>query len=288
LPTPSNGTWLANPANTGWFKVTLTTYYNCSDIYDYNTQYAGYFYLNSAPSPANMLLSTTLKGGSQCSSKNINSNCITGNFATLMNLGISGSTYSTNNIEGYKVKIEEVLCSSGAPIGLPIYEDLNPQIPNNPNDPIAGFSLNGLNIGGTGYFVNKFDQCYKLTVEVSNPCSSSSDWTYFKITNSSNQFRLKSNESKLSLDDLPTEIKLYPNPSNLSHIYFDYGFESIGNMKYSILDYTGKLLFTKQIFLDEHNSAGTIKVNLDEYSSGIYFLQIKENENVTIKKFIKQ
>jgi len=286
LPTAANGNWLTNDAHAGWYKVTLTTYYDCSDINDYSVAYEGYFYLNSAPSPATMLLSMTVQGGSQCSSKVITSNCITGNGATLMNLGISGSTFSSNNITGFKIKIESANCSSGL-LGAIIYEDMNFQTPNNPNDPIAGYSLNGLDFGTPGlYFSDKFDLCYKLTVEVQNACSSSSDWTFFQITNDSTQFRLKN--PNLMSQVVSTEINIYPNPSNLEFIYFDYNSTVDGYLTYSVIDYTGKRILQKEIILNNLNVNGTEQINLDGLSSGIYFLEIKENGNLTTKKFIKQ
>jgi len=281
-----DGTWLANPANTGYYRVTLTTYYNCSDFNDYNRDDVGYIYLNSTPSASTMLLSVGIKGGGQCSSKSLSSNCITGNFATLMNMGISGSTFSSNSITSFKIKIEEVDCSSGA-IGNTIYNDINPQFPLNPNNPITGYSLNGLNISGsTGYFANKFDDCFKLTVEVDNPCNPSvTDWTYFQITDTSNQFRLASKDSD---NEKPITVKLYPNPTSNSMINLDYSTNGQGFMNYRILDKTGRELYQSTLSLNEINASGTIPLNLDDYSSGIYFLELIENENKTVKKFIIQ
>ena len=96
------GTWLTDASHAGYYKVTLSVQRQCGGVDDF----VGYFYLNAPPSPANMLLTihNSQNGTSTCSTKNLNSQCITGNGSPAFSLGISGSTFSTNNITFHKLK----------------------------------------------------------------------------------------------------------------------------------------------------------------------------------------
>ncbi|RED97529.1 Ig-like domain-containing protein [Marinoscillum furvescens] len=74
------------------------------------------------------------------------------------------------------------------------------------------------------------------------------------------------------------DLKMYPNPVSsqlIIHVSDDW---AGGEMQ--IVDVAGNTLSTRNV------SAGTLKMNVDDYSSGVYLLKIRKQESVIVKRFV--
>lgn len=104
----------------------------------------------------------------------------------------------------------------------------------------------------------------------------SSAWSATQNFTTSNQVRLGSEEQ--------TAIGVFPNPFfNAAVISFEC--EANSSVQIMLYDLTGRLI---KSVLDENLEAGFHEVNLnrDRLSPGIYFLQIKINKELTVKKVV--
>jgi len=280
----TNGDWLTNDAHAGYYKVTLEVWNQCGQI---NT-FSGFILLNAPPSSVNMCLGIN-NGltGLLCNSKNTSSMCLTGNLSGAFSLGIGSQTFSTNNVESFKRKIEQVNCINGTPFaGPPLFEDLTAVTPSNPNAPIVGLSFAGLNVqGNPQFFVSKQGDRFKLTVEVFNPCSSANDWTYFQIDPSA-QYRLKNTNRGQEPLEVNT-VGFYPNPVK-DELTIQLSHETDFYATIQLTDQIGrvvKVLNENQLYGEGKNMK---VINLSNISKGVYFLNITINDETTIKKLIKQ
>ena len=313
----TNGDWLTDDAHAGYYKVTLEVWNQCGQI---NT-FSGFMLLNAPPSAVNMSLAIN-NGltGLLCNSKSTSSMCLTGNLSGAFSLGIGTQTFSTNNIESFKRKIEEVNCISGVSLpGPPLFEDLTTVTPSNPNAPIVGLSFAGLAVQGNPlFFTTKQGNCYKLTVEVFNPCSSASDWTFFQIdpaqqylvgnngnnptinanpNNSINsynkvQFNKQNNRgSETSITnekyDLATEVSFYPNPvRNILTIKLNGSLDFNASIK--ILDQLGRLVLDATENKSYGHGVNAENIDVSNLTTGVYFLSVEMNGERTLSKIIKQ
>ena len=75
------------------------------------------------------------------------------------------------------------------------------------------------------------------------------------------------------------DIKLYPNP-NSGVFFFDIGVDPNEAFKFYIFDQNGKVILS-----DERKSQRLVKVELPDAESGIYFLQVQNNQKKSIVKF---
>jgi hypothetical protein len=74
------------------------------------------------------------------------------------------------------------------------------------------------------------------------------------------------------------KFKIYPNPAN---DFIDIETD-LRNGYFSVFDFTGKLILREKLV---HNKT---RIELSSYSNGLYFIQLKNDEIVLSKKFIKQ
>jgi hypothetical protein len=86
------------------------------------------------------------------------------------------------------------------------------------------------------------------------------------------------NPTTISENDLSEKVKAYPNPAN---DFIDIETD-LSNCYFSVFDVTGKLILREKIVQNK------TRIDLSSYSNGLYFIQLKSDENVLSKKFIKQ
>ncbi len=87
-----------------------------------------------------------------------------------------------------------------------------------------------------------------------------------------------SNTSTVSENYVSEKFKTYPNPAN---DFIDIETD-LRNGYFSVFDFTGKLILREKLV---HNKT---RIDLSSYSNGLYFIQLKNDEIVLSKKFIKQ
>ncbi|MFM2283070.1 MAG: hypothetical protein RL222_574, partial [Bacteroidota bacterium] len=175
----TNGTWLAT--NTGYFKLNILEKNSC------NTQSANYcifLQIATTPGPTENLTIYGKNSTNYNPSQNIASPILVGCYSLGMSIG-TGGLGTTNNITGYQYKIEEVNCSTGAVLSI-LYNGPTVAVTTTGAIPTVNFNQATIN-GNTGYFgqncATLTGKCYKLTLVVSNPCGTITDWSYFKIDN---------------------------------------------------------------------------------------------------------
>lgn len=84
--------------------------------------------------------------------------------------------------------------------------------------------------------------------------------------------------------ELYNSITIYPNPANdilqleIRNIETD--------MELSIRDISGRMI--KEFYIDNIKSIFTNKISIEELNSGLYFLTIKSENDIVVKKFIKE
>jgi hypothetical protein len=223
-----------------------------------------------------------------CSQQTTPITCVTGNFSTNFRLGTAGSVFSDNNIDYYIRTIEEVDCNTGSnPAGLILYQDAT-QVPTDPNGSLSTLFLNSLPIAGpmtSGYFTDKYDLCYKLTVEVGNVCDNTKDWTYFKITDINDQYRLRNNPKDQEASVFGLDI--YPNPVRDNFVNFNYYLNETDKVNFAIISTDGKVVKRGE-FVSKLDGASQEKIDVTNLPNGIYFVQSQSNGKMEIDKFIKQ
>lgn len=57
-------------------------------------------------------------------------------------------------------------------------------------------------------------------------------------------------------------------------------------MELSIRDISGRMI--KEFYIDNIKSIFTNKISIEELNSGLYFLTIKSENDIVVKKFIKE
>ncbi len=77
------------------------------------------------------------------------------------------------------------------------------------------------------------------------------------------------------------QFVIYPNPAN--SVLFIKSENGLGNSKIVITDILGKTIIEKEI-----SDLYQTSINIDELTSGVYLLQIKNDKGFVTKKFIKQ
>ena len=95
-----------------------------------------------------------------------------------------------------------------------------------------------------------------------------------KVETSSNPFR---SAEFYSSEENP-EIILFPNPAS-EKIYLDFPGEEASGNEVSVYDLTGRKLFSEKI------AAGDNAVDISTLAQGMYFLEIKNDKGIVLKKF---
>jgi Secretion system C-terminal sorting domain len=167
-----------------------------------------YLNVSAAPSPTGILMlnlgnSTTY---SACTNA-VPSSCtvLMGKFGGSFNLA-----NSTGNITYYQiVSILEVNCTSGATIATIPANTVQQNV--TAVNTLIGINLNSMTTNwfgskAAGYFTNK---CFKITVKVGNPCTSTDVWSYFKV----DETNFAGSEDRDVTDDfIIGGIRVAPNP----------------------------------------------------------------------------
>ncbi len=261
----TNGTWLAT--NTGYFKINILEKNSC------NTQSAAYcIFLQIATTPG-ATENLTIYGKNSTNynpSQNIASPILVGCYSLGMSIG-TGGLGTTNNITGYQYKIEEVNCATGAVLS-PLYNGPAIAVTTTGAIPTVNFNQATIN-GNTGYFgqncATLIGKCYKLTLTVSNPCGSTTDWTYFKIDNPP-YYRIASAKNEEEISVIKNSFTIFPNPIK-DKLIVSYYLENEKNVNLQLFDFSGN----EVINVSEQNWSAlgnhTIEINTNDLPSGIYF-----------------
>ena len=94
-------------------------------------------------------------------------------------------------------------------------------------------------------------------------------------------YEIINNKTKENIS-IKFDLNVYPNPTNdqITINFPDYTAKS--NSQYSIYSIDGKLLTGQPI------TAISTDVSILDYPAGVYFIKVKDEQTIIIKKFIKQ
>ncbi|WP_341903933.1 T9SS type A sorting domain-containing protein [Fluviicola taffensis] len=219
------------------------------------------------------------------------------NISSPRNVGSSSLGFrvsgSSGNITEMKVKVEEYT-SSGSPVSTVFeqtktvnnistftYENLNNYcVPSSVWGINPGFGSCSVSnplsyIGYSGYFsytnaMFSSGKYYKLTVTLSNPCSSSSNWTYLYV----DAINQRPSQDVSITEQLEEDfVVLYPNPAN-TEVNIKLISASDNTYTITVFDAAGKLI--KTFCTNELISKGEhmIQVSTTDMSEGIYTFKI--------------
>ncbi len=147
---------------------------------------------------------------------------------------------------------------------LNIYEGDQP-IPNSQIASLTGFGQNEtFEVLTTGCVTLEFISDYVVVDE-----GFELSWSCSSVCSTSNQEIQNQNE-----------FEIYPNPTS-DYLYIDLKDISTNNLSYSISTIDGKVIFSEEI--NESNFSLDVK----DLSSGVYIIQIKNQDNIWIKKWSK-
>jgi len=86
------------------------------------------------------------------------------------------------------------------------------------------------------------------------------------------------NATGVGIDEIEKEyiISIYPNPAK---DYFTINLDNNEKSDLKILDITGKVVY-------ERNFSKEINISTEKFKEGIYFVKVKNNDNIIIRKII--
>jgi hypothetical protein len=191
---------------------------------------------------------------------------------------------SNGDITNYAVTIDRVDCTTGAVLAsIPC-----PNGSANVTD-ISIVNALGLNFVTNGWFAGQTlatlqTQCFRLNLTLSNPCSSASSCTFFKIGGA---YRPANPDI-----DNPTNkttpnvvVQTLPNPfSTTTNLAINSEQEGEGVL--NIFSVTGSRMLEQHLYL----SAGTqqIPINATDWATGVYFYQLQLNGEIHTGKLLKE
>lgn len=276
----TNGAWLAS--NTGYFKIAVLEKNSC------NVQSASYcifVQIATTPGPTENLTIYGKNSTNYNPSQNIASPILVGCYSLGMSIG-TGGLGTTNNITGYQYKIEEVNCSTGAVLST-LYNGPTVAVTTSGAIPTINFNQATIN-GNTGYFgqncATLIGKCYKLTLVVSNPCGTATDWTYFKIDNPP-YYRTANPNVKTDEVITKNNFSIAPNPF-VNQFNIQYYLDENNKVNVQLFDFTGKEVLN--LSNDTWNEKGnhSIEINTNDLPKGMYIYRIQADE-VRTGKIIK-
>ena len=93
-------------------------------------------------------------------------------------------------------------------------------------------------------------------------------------------------ETTVNSEDIILEknISLFPNPAT-DEIYLDFTLPRSFDFEISIHDAVGKLVFDRDV---ENISHQQLELNISDFSSGLFFIKIKTEDGIWVRKFIVQ
>ena len=101
----------------------------------------------------------------------------------------------------------------------------------------------------------------------------------YNSIDSCNILCLPSSQTIISISD---HIKIYPNPSeDIFYIEIDYHKEQ--DMELDVVNSLGKIVFSTKLV---NNESYKINIDLNTFSKGVYFLNIKTDKDFYIKKLV--
>lgn len=143
------------------------------------------------------------------------------------------------------------------------------------------------NIGGTwdtyGYSIalDTFDNIY-TTGYFKGTTDFDPSTGIFNLTDTGNNdifvHKMSQTATGIETNTNRNDISVYPNPAN-NFIDIE---TDLKNCYFSLLDITGKLILREKIYQNK------TRIDLSDYSTGLYFIQIQSDDKMTSKKFIKQ
>lgn len=218
---------------------------------------------------------TFCDGQSVTLSANNGANCVWSN-------GTNGCSTVVNTSGSYTVTVSNGTCSSTS---SPVIVTVNPS----PAIPVITQSGNLLSVSITGNYTYSWtingtaagtastqstgsvSGSAVVTITDANGCSSTS--SPFNFT-----------QSSVFLPALAAEVSISPNPVT-GQLFAQIQFSEISPVTVSILDLQGKEL---QTILLENQSEYSCNFIVENYSNGMYFIQIQNKKGSIVKKWIKQ
>lgn len=97
--------------------------------------------------------------------------------------------------------------------------------------------------------------------------------------------RLYEGEVSVDEEEIPIYFTVYPNPTK-DDLTIRFSTKSASTTNINVIDITGKVL--KVIQLGETNGETQIKIELDELTTGVYFVELSTDHGTQIKKFVKK
>ena len=106
-------------------------------------------------------------------------------------------------------------------------------------------------------------------------------FTGFVGSSNGNVYFTKSLLSNVGINNITktNEFAVYPNPAE-NYIQLDFTGNTLSNASVTLYDLSGKMVFTKAI----HDSSE--RLNLSEFNSGFYLLQIQNNAQIYTQSLI--
>lgn len=215
--------------------------------------------------------------------------------------GITG-VYTTGYVTAYRVRIQQVNCSTGT-AGIALVDNtlnsINGAIPDAKYFSEYAMDPDGIGVGSTATQTNYFytnyntikNNCYKVIVNtISGGCSSTSAdvWSYFRIAQGGScpLCRTNSNENIDDEKNIITEkVKVYPNPvDNL--INFDVSSAKEESALIRITDLQGKEIFGLTIPIQI--GINNIELPTNDIPSGLYLYEVKTSDNTFTGKLVKK
>lgn len=276
----TNGTWLSN--HVGYFKISILEKNSCNIQ---TAPYCIFIRIATTPGPTENLTVYGKNNTNYNPSQNIASPILVGCYSLGMSIG-TGGLGTANNITGYQFKIEEVNCSSGAVLSV-LYNGTTIPVTTSGLIPFVGFNQTTIN-GSQGYFGGNCNsimgKCYKLTLVVSNPCGTATDWTYFKIDNPG-FYRIANPNNNADEIIVKNNFSLAPNPFN-NKFSVQYYLEENKNVSIQLFDFTGKEVLNLKDEAWNEKGNHSIDINTDNLPKGMYIYRINTDE-LRIGKIIK-
>ncbi|GAB4207286.1 MAG: hypothetical protein Fur0023_17970 [Bacteroidia bacterium] len=108
-----------------------------------------------------------------------------------------------------------------------------------------------------------------------------SQWTCASVSDSVNNISVYKlgTTGIVNHSNFTTEVVIYPNPARET---LNLRFNAILNTEINIMDISGRVV--KKTYLNGNN----LNINISDLQSGIYYINIKDNDNNISKKFIKE
>ncbi|MBL7897280.1 MAG: T9SS type A sorting domain-containing protein, partial [Crocinitomicaceae bacterium] len=99
------------------------------------------------------------------------------------------------------------------------------------------------------------------------------------------RLRVGANDVSVGEEEKPEHFAVYPNPA-VDAVNVSLSLNASENTVINVLDLTGKVV--KTINLGDVNGSKTVAVSLDEMNSGVYFIELVNQNGRQVEKFVKK